>query len=170
MYSYRKVYLGLEIPQIKIEKLIRIKNKGGLALPDFTLYSRAASMIRIIDWFHNVKSKQWVTLEDISTVWDKPQFWPQKKDMLPFYLVNVKNMGLDTKEKKSLHTNRAFDSLSLGGIVVKIQELIRLWWMVNFLCWLTWGLRMDLSGCNINNYRYIHILDCYHKPPQLIDP
>lgn len=61
--------MGSEIPGIKRETLIRIKNKRGLALSDFMLYSRAASIIRIIDWLYNVKSKKWVTLEEDISPW-----------------------------------------------------------------------------------------------------
>lgn len=51
-------------PRIEKETLIRTKNKGGLALPDFTLHLPSASMIRTLDWFHIRKCKQWVTLEE----------------------------------------------------------------------------------------------------------
>lgn len=48
-------------------------------------------MIRIIDWYHNVKNKQWITIEeDIiglqlkSLPRIKPQFRPEKKELTIF--------------------------------------------------------------------------------------
>lgn len=55
-------------PQIKREILIRTKNNGDFVLPDFTIYLHAASIIRIMDCFYNVKYKQWVSLEEDITL------------------------------------------------------------------------------------------------------
>lgn len=45
-------------PRIKRENLIRKKRNGGLALPDCVKYLQAASMTRIVDWYHNKEKKQ----------------------------------------------------------------------------------------------------------------
>lgn len=73
---------------IKSNILIKTKNNGGLALPDFIKYLQAVSLIRIIDWYHNAKYKQWVTLEEdiigLQLKSLKSQFWPAKKKLTLF--------------------------------------------------------------------------------------
>lgn len=56
-------------PRIAYKWLIKPKNRGGLAIPDFKLYFLAIALNRISDWKYHKNSKLWVQLEmDLSGV------------------------------------------------------------------------------------------------------
>lgn len=102
--------------RIRRETLIRTKK---MEVSDFTIYLQAASIIRIMDWFHNSKYKQWVTLEeDITPLklrslpWIKPQYRPGKKRADAFCVINPEDLGFNVK-KKPFYIDWANDSFVL---------------------------------------------------------
>lgn len=68
-------------PRIVYDILVKGKERGGLAAPDFKKYYQAISISRIADWMYNKREKSWVNLEisqsrvDIEKmIWIPPQF------------------------------------------------------------------------------------------------
>lgn len=51
-------------PRLSWDKLIVPKLKGGLGLPDITLYHRACQLVRVVDWHLHAGNKDWVAVEN----------------------------------------------------------------------------------------------------------
>lgn len=55
-------------PHVAYKMLVRFKSTGGLSLPDFENYHKAAVLVRIIEWTHSALFKNWVQLEEIVSI------------------------------------------------------------------------------------------------------
>lgn len=70
--------------RISKETLIKLKHDGGLALPDVSTYLKSVFITRIMDWFHNADSKQWVRLEEeVAAIKLKSLPWIIKEKQTP---------------------------------------------------------------------------------------
>lgn len=74
--------------------LTRPKEQGGLAFPDLSVYLKSVFVTRIVDWFHNAESKQWVKLEEIVATKLKSLTWIKREnrppvDELPFLVAST---------------------------------------------------------------------------------
>lgn len=70
--------------RISREVLIKLKQDGGLALPDLLTYLKSVFNTRIMDWFHNADSKQWVRLEEeVAAIKLKSLPWIVKERQTP---------------------------------------------------------------------------------------
>lgn len=98
-------------PRLKTAILTRKKEEGGVSIPDFQLYHFAALSTCILDLFHGLQSKRWVSLEyqisslpPSSILWMDPEHRPKlthrsflMSSLLPFSDRHWNQLGLSSR-------------------------------------------------------------------------
>lgn len=123
-------------PRIWQTVLSLTKNKGGVALPQITLYFYAVYLIRILDWYHSRSYEFWTSIENdlipvdlILFSWTNPTDEPSKVPLPTFTMATLQVW--DTNLCKSLLSSRQSPMIPLFGCAPFPPTLNCLW----FLSW-----------------------------------